>query len=189
MTISFLRAKLRTGEAAPETIETVGQSYILRRDAVWVDSNAFGDLVAVGWRTLNNGERVEARARFEEAQSLYRGDYLEDEPYEDWCAEERQRLREVYLDMLAGLSKCYAEDGLFMEASQVCRTALFNDPCRESFLRALLENLVNLGRPDWAETQFQSWRHGLDEEYGLQPTPETMRVYGQLIGDRAALSG
>ena len=185
VTVSFLRASLRTGAVANEIIETVGESYILRPDAVWVDSQAFTELIATGWRILKSGNRMEAKSRFMEAQSLYRGDYLEAEPYEDWCAEERERLREVYLDMLSGLAKCHAEDGQFLEASQVCRTALLSDPCRESFLRALLENLVNLGRPDWAEKQFRSWRHNLDEEYGLRPTPETMQVYGRLTGDAA----
>jgi DNA-binding SARP family transcriptional activator len=182
--ISFLREKLRSGGAARETIETVGHSYILRRDAVWVDSEAFGDLVAAGWRLLRDGDAKNARARFEEAQSLYRGDYLEDKPYEDWCAEERERLREVYLEMLDGMVKCYAGEGLFMEAAQFCKVALNNDPGRESFLRALLENLVNLGQADWAEAQFNTWRQNLNQEYGLQPTPETMAVFARLIEGR-----
>jgi DNA-binding SARP family transcriptional activator len=71
-----------------------------------------------------------------------------------------------------------------LEASQVCRLALRNDPCRESFLRALLESLIKLGRPDWAEAQFTSWCRSLEEEYGLQPTHETLRVYQQLLADR-----
>lgn len=185
VTISYLRAKLRAGGAMKDTIETVGQSYLLRRDAVWLDCDIFGSLVVAGWGLLKAGNRGEARARFEEAQSLYRGDYLEDEPYAEWCAEERVRLHEMYLELLAGLAKCYAEDGLFLEASQICRTALMNDPCRESFLRALLENLANMGRPDAAEAQFTAWRRNLDKEYGLQPTRDTLQVYKRLIGGRS----
>ena len=184
VTISFLRSKLRAGGAMEDVIETVGQSYLLRRDAVWVDSDKFCALVDTGLEHLNASEWKMARASFEEAESLYRGDYLEDELYAEWCAEERERLREVRLELLAGMAKCYAEEGHFAEAAQVCRTALFSDPCRESFLRALLENFVKLGRPDWAESQFMSWRHNLAQEYGLQPTHETMRVYQHLIGAR-----
>jgi DNA-binding SARP family transcriptional activator len=183
VTISFLRGKLRAGGAREETIETIGQSYMLRRDAVWVDAHEFGALVASGWDHLRAGNPQDARRRFEDAKSLYRGDYLEDEIYTEWCAEERQRLREVYLELLAGLAKCYAGDGLYLEASQICRIALLNDPCRESFLRDLLDSLVNLGRPDWAEAQFTSWRRSLEEEYGLEPTPETLRAYRRLVTD------
>ncbi|MCP4386384.1 MAG: hypothetical protein GY798_34085, partial [Hyphomicrobiales bacterium] len=175
VTVSFLRGKLSAGGAKEEIIETVGQSYLLRRDAVWVDSDAFESLVAAGSTSLRNGNRRDALGHFEEAKSLYRGDYLEDEAYSEWCAEERERLREIYLELLAGMATCYAEGGLWMEASQVCRMALSSDPCRESFLRVLLESLVNLGRPDWAEAQFTSWRHSLEAEYGLQPTQETLR--------------
>lgn len=182
VTISFLRAKLRAGGAMDGTVETVGQSYLLRRDAVWIDSDVFGTLVAAGRDLLKAGDRNQARDRFEEAQSLYRGDYLDDEPYAEWCAEERVRLREIYLELLAGLAKCYTEDGLFLQAAQVCRTALTNDPCRESFLRALLENLVNLGQPGTAEAQFNTWQRSLKETYGLQPTHDTLQVYRRLIG-------
>jgi DNA-binding SARP family transcriptional activator len=184
VTISFLRGKLRAGGAMEEIIETVGESYLLRRDAVWVDSDAFCARVSAGLGFLNEGKWHDALLRLEEAKSLYNGDYLEDEPYADWCAEERERLREIYLELLTGLAKCYTEDGRFMEATQVCRTALYSDPCREGFLRTLLENLVNLGRADLAEMQFTSWRHNLEEEYGLQPTHETLRVYRHLIGER-----
>jgi DNA-binding SARP family transcriptional activator len=188
VTISFLRAKLRDGGATNEVIETVGQSYLLRRDAVWADADIFASLVSAGWALLNDGDLGQARARFEEAESLYRGDYLEDEPYAEWCAEERERLREIHLELLSGMAKCYAEDGLFMEASRVCRAALSNDPCRESFLRSLLQNLVMLGRPDWAESHYASWSRTLDEEYGLQPTRETLQVYQRLVGDRDSAS-
>jgi two-component SAPR family response regulator len=176
---------LRAGGAREETIQTVGQSYLLQREAVWVDSDAFASLVAAGWGFLRIGKWRDAQARFEDARSLYRGDYFEDEPYADWCAVERERLREIYLELLAGMAKCHAEDGLFLEASQVCRLALQNDPCRESFLRALLESLIALGRPDWAEAQFTSWRRSLEEEYGLQPTDETLRAYRRLVADRS----
>jgi len=182
--VSFLREKLRVGGAPEDCIETVGQSYLLRQDAVWVDADIFAALVRAGLEQLREADYRGAQASFEEAVSLYRGDYLEDVPYADWCAEERERLREVHLELLAGMSKCYAEQGLFMEAVQVCRSALFSDPCRESFLRAMLENLVNLDRADWAETQFTSWRHSLYEEYGLQPTQETLQVYQRLVAER-----
>ena len=182
VTISFLRGKLRQDGSAGNPVETVSQSYLLRRDSVWVDSEAFADLVTLGWDALKQGNRTGALAHFEEAKTLYRGDYMEDEPYAEWCAEERQRLREIYLELLAGMAECYAGEGLFMQASQVCRAALTNDPCRENFVRVLLECLVGLGQPKWAKAQFTTWRLALEKEYGLTPTRETLRTYQKWLG-------
>jgi two-component SAPR family response regulator len=179
--ISFLRSVLRKAGAHPNAIETIGQSYLLRRDAVWIDSEEFCALVAAGWKFLGEGNQSEAQKRFEEAESLYRGDYFEDEPYAEWCAHERERLHEIHLELLGGMARCYAESGDFAEAAQVCRTAIAKDPCRESFIRALLTNLVALDRPASAKMQFLEWRQHLDENFGLQPTDETRRVYERLL--------
>ena len=82
---------------------------------------------------------------------------------------------------LAGLAQCYGEQQRYSEAAQVCRTALFRDPCRENFIRCLLENLVAVGRPDWAESQFRTWRRELSEEYGLEPTQETLLLHDRIL--------
>ena len=181
VTVSFLRSKLRIGSFENEVIETVGKSYLLRRDAIWLDSDIFITLVSDGWARLRNGDMQEALTHFEEARDLCRGDYLEDEPYADWCAAERERLREIHLEMLAGLAQCYGDQRKYSEAAQVCRTALFRDPCRENFIRYLMENLVALGRPDWAESQYRAWRRELSEEYGLEPTLETLRLHDRIL--------
>jgi len=181
VTISYLRGQLRAEGVPEDAIQTVDKSYLMRRDAVWVDAHAFEQRVTEGRRLADLGRPAEALACFSDARRLYRGDYLENELYTDWCAEERERLHEINLEMLAGLTQCHGELGEFLEASQACRTALFRDPCRESFLQSLLESLVRLGRPDWAEAQFKSWRHRLGEEFGLEPTAETWRVYRELV--------
>ena len=184
VTISFLRAKLRDGNCDSDAIETVGKSYLLRREAIWLDSDIFATLVTDGRDRLCGGDTQEALTHFEEAQNLCRGEYLEDEPYADWCAGERERLREIYLEMLAGLVQCYGYQRKHAEAAQVCRTALYRDPCRESFIRCLMENLVALGRPDWAKSQFLSWQRELSKEYGLEPTDETLQLYDQILNVR-----
>ncbi|MFQ5624058.1 MAG: BTAD domain-containing putative transcriptional regulator [Paracoccaceae bacterium] len=184
--VSYLRGKLREGGIRKEVVETVGQSYRLRVDAVWVDADSFESVVAEGWEFLGNENPAEALSRFETAENLYRGDYFEGEPYAEWCAEERERLREIRLELLVGMVQCHAKRGAFLEASRASRTALCNDPCREVFIRSLIENLARLGRPDQARAEFAAWRRALRADYGLEPTEETLRVYRHLVKDRAA---
>lgn len=181
--ISFLRKQLRTGGLKEEAVETIDKSYLLRRDAVWVDADAFEKLVFEGRDMEKEGRITEALTRFGSARRLYRGDFLEGDPYADWWAEERERLREIHLDMMGGLARCHAEQGDLLEAAQICRIVLFRDPCRESFFQSLIEYLARLGRYDLVEAQYQKWRHVLTEEFGLEPTPETMRLYQKLLRD------
>ncbi len=181
VTISYLRAELRKGGLPEDIIETVGQSYLLRSEAVWVDSSIFCSRVATGWKLLKEGDLSNALGQFEEAENLYRGNFFEDEPYAEWCAVERERLLEIYLELLAGMENCYSQQGSFLEAVRVCQQALYTDPSRENFIRALITNLVNLGRPDWARTHFISWRKKLDEEFGIHPTHETLLAFNQLV--------
>ncbi len=180
--ISSLRSELRKGGVNSDIIETVGQSYLLRSSAVWVDADEFVKLVAAGWKLLKADNQSDALSRFEEAETLYRGDFFEDEPFAEWCVVERERLREGHLDMLAGLAACYADTGRYTEAARVCQKALSTDPCRENFVRTLMESLVKLNRPDWARAHFISWHRTLDNDYDLQPTEQTLEAYAELIG-------
>ncbi len=189
VTVSYLRGELRRGGANNDIIETVGQSYLLRRSAVWVDSDVFCTLVSDGWKLLKTDNLSNAQVCFEEAENLYRGDYFEEEPYAEWCAVERERLFEIFLELLSGLASCYTQQGKYMEASRICRVALSKDPCRENFVRALMENLVNLGRPDWARAHFLTWRKNLDDDFSLQPTQETLLVFSKLIGNTITEAG
>ena len=187
VTVYFLRRQLRAAGLPGDVVQTAGKSYLLNDQMVWVDAAAFERLAAEGEALQREQSWGEALNHYEEAQHLYRGDYLEEDIYVDWCAAERERLREIYLEALAGMVDCHAERGHYAEAVQVCRTALVRDPCRESFHRALMEHLVHLGRADWALAQYQSCRRVLARELDVEPMPETQRLHHRILeGDQAA---
>ncbi len=180
VTVSYLRQALREGGAKADIIETSGQSYLLRSSSVWVDSSEFCAEVSKGRELLRANDLQGAKKQFEDAESLYRGDFFEDEPYAEWCIIERERLREIYLELLDGLAKCCTETGDHMTAARICRSALSSDPCRENFIRTLMESMISIGRADWARANFISWRNSLEKEYGLKPTEETLTVFQQI---------
>lgn len=184
VTVCFLRRKLRAAGAAADLLETVGSAYVLRADSIWVDSKAYERLITQGSEHQRRREFDQAIHCFEQARFLYRGDYMSDEPFADWCAEERSRLLEVHLDLLARLSGLYADQGDNAKAAQACRAALVHEPCRESFHRELMEILVRLGRSDWAIAQFHRCKRLLADEIGVEPMPETCRVYDEIVASR-----
>ncbi len=191
VTMYYLRRELRSNGMSDEVVRTVGDSYLLRRDAVWVDVDVFERLFTEGRALQDRAQWSDAVDRYVEAQRLYRGDYLEEETFSDWCAEERERLREVYLEVLARTAECHAELGQYAEVIQIYRKALVFDPCRESFHCLLMEYLVKSGRPDLALAQYRHCQQVLAREFGTQPLPETRRLYQQILkeGDGAQVSG
>ncbi|MCR4300064.1 MAG: winged helix-turn-helix domain-containing protein [Sulfuricaulis sp.] len=181
VTMCYLRRQLCVNGMGEDVLKTVGDAYLLRRDAVSVDAETFERLVAEGGTLQRCQQWDEALRRYNEAEHLYRGDYLEEDAYTDWCAEERERLRELYLEMLADMAQCNAKRGHYAEAARVCRKALVREPCRESFHRALMEYLAWLGHPDRAVAQFHACQRVLARELGVDPTPETQQLYHQIL--------
>ena len=186
VTMYYLRTQLRASGAGDNAIQTVGNAYLLRRDAVWVDWENFEKLVTEG-RALQARERIDEALRcYDEAQFLYRGDYLEQDVFADCFAEERERLGEVYMELLTRKAECHAQRSEYVEAVQVCRKALVHDPCRESFHCSLMQYLVQLGRVDWAIAQFRHCQTVLAREFGVEPMAETQRLYQHILEQQNA---
>jgi DNA-binding SARP family transcriptional activator len=181
VTMYYLRSQLRASGAGEDAIRTVGSAYLLRRDAVWVDAENFEKLINEGRSLQNKGRCDQALRCYDEALFLYRGDYLEQDVYADWCAEERERLGEIYLDMLSRKAECHAQRSEFVEAVQVCRKGLVQDSCRESFHCSLMRYLVHLGRIDSALAQYRQCRSILSREFGVEPMPETQQLHRQIL--------
>lgn len=184
VTMYYLRTQLRASGVGEDAVQTVGNAYLLRRDAVWVDAENFEKLVTEGRTLESKGRCDDALHCYDEAQSLYRGDYLEQEVFADWCAEERERLSEIYMEMLTRKAGCHAQRGEFVEAAQVCRKALVHDPCRESFHCSLMQYLVHLGRADWAIAQYRNCQNVLAREFGVEPMPETQRLHQKILAQQ-----
>jgi len=179
--VHALRRELRNAGIPDSILETVGDAYTLRREGVWVDAVMFETCISAGANHQQKQEWNEAIEKFTEAQRLYRGDYMEEDIHAEWCAEERDRLREVYLDMLANMAACHAHLGDYAEAVSVGRIVLVDDPCREHIHRMIMEYLVKLGHGDSAAAQYHHCEVVLTRELGVEPSRETRRLYDKIV--------
>ncbi len=186
VTTCFLRQQLRAAGVPGDAIAVANETYALRRDAVWLDCEQFENFFREGWLLEQRGRLKEALVCFEKAASMYKGDYLPEERYADWCAEERERLREVYFDMLGHMADGYVECGDYERAADVCRCALAREPCRERFHRALMFCLARLGQYDRAIAHYRRCCEALKAELDVTPAPETERLYRELVAVGAA---
>ncbi|MCC6736204.1 MAG: winged helix-turn-helix domain-containing protein [Bauldia sp.] len=181
VTVHSLRQKLREAGFDREAIVTVDSSYVLQTEAVRIDTRDFEVLVREG-RDHERNDRIDDAIRcYEEAKRTYRGDFMEGDLYADWCAEDRERLCETYIETLNALAQLHFRRRAFAAAAQECHAALVREPCRESIHRLLMESLIALQRQDSALRQFERCRQILLAELGVEPSAETYAVVAPLL--------
>lgn len=176
----FLREQLRAAGIADDIVSVADSTYALNCERIWLDCEWFEKLFEEGRRLARRARRQEALACFEKAAQLYCGDYLPGDLYSEWCAEERERLRESHFDVLGHIIDGHLEQGNYEEAAVVCRRGLVDEPCRERFHRALMICLARLGQHDRLISHYDHCCKVLKAELGVGVTPETERLFRKL---------
>ncbi len=126
---------------------------------------------------------MEANAEFEKAEALYRGDYLEDDPYEEWTLLRRKSLKDTYLIIpgkLAGFSACTSDYESCIHYSQ---KILAKDPCREDTYRRLMYCYAKLGQRNRALRWYEICRKTSRAELDAEPENETTELYNRILKD------
>jgi len=143
----------------------------------WYDVEEFN-------RLLDEAERLQLDSTtaqlYQEAINLYQGDYLA-QFYSEWCAPERERLRERYLGAVDSLVGIYIRQGKYDQAIPLCQRALSIDPYREAIYRQLMECAALAGDRAAAIRYYQQCVRMLEEDMGVEPMPETQALYEQII--------
>lgn len=188
VTMYALRRELQAAGVDPRLLYTVGGAYGLRREGLWVDADVFEGRVREGYAWERRGRDEEALRAYREAEALYGGDFLGEDLYEDWCAEERERLRELYLDLLQRMATLLAARGDYAQAAWLCRKALVHEPCRETIHRTLMECLWRQGCRAEALAQYRRLQELLAQELGVEPLPETQALYRRILRTGSASS-
>ena len=100
--------------------------------------------------------------------------------YDDWVIVERERLREMYLEVLARLVEGFKARGNYERALTYARRLAEADPWREGAHREAMRLLHLLGRDAEALAQFETCRRVLAEELDVEPSPETVALAAEI---------
>jgi DNA-binding SARP family transcriptional activator len=146
-----------------------------------IDVDAFLDQVRAGQEQQRQGDWIAAVDAYLVAQALYRGDYLAQDPYEDWAMPTRERLRETFLEMKTNLAACQLALGRYQETLDHARQVLDCAPCRESAWRLLMEAHYRQGEQDRALRAFERCQAILADELGVDPLPETLALHKHIL--------
>ena len=161
-----------------------GDTLVLDPAGVEVDALVFEKLVREG-----------SPDALERAATLYRGDLLQGLPaqgpqpsaFEEWLAEERERLRELALEALAKLVTVQCAAGSPERALATALRLLALDPLQEAVHRTAMRLQVQLGRRTAALRQYQACVSLLRREMNIEPEEETRQLYRDILRRRPTL--
>jgi DNA-binding SARP family transcriptional activator len=169
----------KKSHAEPIFIERIGHTYRLVLDDIWIDAMAFESLVSLGNKNILNDHNLALDA-YQSALSLHKGQFLPDRIYEDWSADERERLQLMFLNASISLADLLLNDNP-AESIQLCQEALLVDVAWEDAYRIQMAAFYSRGNRPMAIKTYQVCEKVLWEEMGLKPLPETRKLYEKII--------
>lgn len=147
------------------------------QDGHWLDVHEFDLLIA-------QAETLEDPAAMAQlllkALALYRGEFLQG-CYEDWSNLERERLRNRRRFACEKLAAYYVQDKKFERAIELYQRLVSEDAYNEDAHRELIRCYALQGDRASAIRQYQTLTRLLWDDLGLRPSPETEKLYLQII--------
>lgn len=154
-----------------------GSCYGLRTpENLWLDVEEFEGLIRKAQEAPN------PVFLYLEALELYKGDFMQECLYEDWCARERERLQVLFLEAGSRAARHFLNQKDYQRCLFWCRQILQTDPGHEESYRIMMEAHLAQGQKSLAVRVFQSCRYALEEELGVEPSEETLALYMAAAG-------
>ncbi len=150
---------------------------------VWCDTDEFEVHVDKGRRLGRDERAAEAAAAYSAAELLYRGEFLEDTPCEEWALAEREYLCARHAEAMHHLAALNLALGRVDEAIACARRLLVRQPADEVAHQLIIRGHLAAGRRGDAVCQYRYCVDALDRAYGFPPSSDTATLCEQLMPD------
>jgi two-component SAPR family response regulator len=148
---------------------------------LWVDVDDFEHMWTAGQRLEKQCDIEGAAKQYQLADELYRGDYLEDEPYAEWTLLRREALKDTYLAILGKLANISFKANDYENCIKYSQKILAKDSCHEEAYRWLIRCYIRLGQRHRAQQWYNLCVATLKRELDSMPDHETISLYHQLL--------
>ena len=182
-TISHIRRALNNNQP-------LKQNFLLYREGDYqlnpefsyqIDIEAFDRLLEEGEKARRSRDFEECVKVYEHAVALYRGEFMQGS-YEPWVEEQRTYYREQYLRLLEVLAGVAQKLGDWSKSMQLAQRILHEDQFREDIHCLVMRAHGALGNRGAVKEHYQGLRRLLQAELGVEPGPETRKLFQELVG-------
>lgn len=163
----------------PKYINRQGVTYQLNQEEMWIDAQAVEDYIAIANEARGTDDKVAVSA-YRSALEHHNGLYLPNRIYEDWSSEERERLQVLVLSAYISLAELMLTQQP-LETVRLAQKAISIDNTWEDAYQLQMKAYLAQGNRPAAIKSYQQCIKVLDKEFGLDPLPETQRIYDSIV--------
>jgi DNA-binding SARP family transcriptional activator len=114
------------------------------------------------------------------ADTIYRGDFLEEDLYVQWCDEERERFKEKYLQLLEEIIKYYHVKKNYKKCIHYANKYLKTDIYAESIYQLLMIYYSRIGNNAMVNKVFKKCKDNIIKGLDCPVSKETEKLYHEL---------
>ncbi len=167
--LSMVRDVLQPEQVPGEPLTTDGGAVGLDLGQVHVDVEEFLTNAEIALAAHRNGH-PDVIARLAAAVAVYTGDFLEDDPYQDWVTPLAEELRAIYVALLQALATRLRQAGDVDGVVRYTLRLLEQDPYDEEAHLELVGVLLAAGRLGEARRRYQIYVDRMSE-IDVDPCP------------------
>ncbi len=123
----------------------------------------------------------QALSIYQEAEALYRGDFLEEDPYTEWCLAERDRLKDIYLRLLTKIMEAFEQKSDYPKAAAYGEKFLQIDPYAEEIYQHLMRQYARMGNRSMIKRTFEKCKKMLTQDLDVPLSPKTNALYREFF--------
>jgi DNA-binding SARP family transcriptional activator len=146
---------------------------------LWLDIEAFDEALRSARKEQPHSQESVLKW-YETALQLYRGELLEDTPFEEWALVRREQMRLQHLDALDQVARLRFAVGRYTDCLDVCQRLIPGDLCREDVHRLVMRCYTRLNQPHLAVRQYHQCERQLRDELGMAPAEATRQLYERI---------
>ena len=146
----------------------------------WTDVDEFEDFYNKGKTAEESRKFLNAIEFYQMALRLYKGDYLSDDPYNEWVTPLRNYYHRMYIDIICKLTKLLRNDGKIKDVLKVCEEALMIQQFEESLYVIYIEALIETGNMKQAQNQYKYITSMLYSDMGVKPSTDLRNLYHRI---------
>lgn len=181
-TLATHLSAVRRALELPGLFQRVGDAYRLGSpEEVSLDMVDYEEAAATALESLKSNDKAASLTLLEKAESLYRGDFLEEDLYEEFVEHRRVQLRQLQERVLETLADVHLQQHHYEQAIQRYRRLLASQDPMEQVFPKLFRCYEALGDRQGIRKEFETLRARLQECLGVEPQDSTRALVESLF--------